>query len=357
MVGRVGPLRRELTEPERLKKSRAAASIVAALFVFLAAAAWGVSSWRVSSIASSFAARSNEHLNHDIARVRSQLVTLEGELDRAAGRIAARVAGREANRAELFRILGAEVSEAGRGARVLDGAGQPVAWWGEDYRAHGDRTYQFDVTNLYVTRTRQSEKSTIQVFERIPNVPERTTAFHPPDPWLVSLWFHGGFPRQAEGTRRYELAKRGEARLFVDVTPRSREEVVAATQAQGITVVAAILAAGALVVIAIRRTRLVAVIAILIARAALLFVTIPVDRLRIFSFEIYASKALGPLSKSPADLLLTATAVLAILILLRPYLARLHWLIRAPLTMLAAWGYVLLAKNLIANSRISPLPD
>src|SRR5688572_33345154 len=118
MVGRVGPLRRELTEPERLKKSRAAASIVAALFVFLAAAAWGVSSWRVSSIASSFAARSNEHLNHDIARVRSQLAELEGELDRAAGRIAARVAGGETSRAELFLILGAEGSVAGPVARV-----------------------------------------------------------------------------------------------------------------------------------------------------------------------------------------------------------------------------------------------
>src|SRR5688500_4596983 len=259
MVGRVGPLRRELTEPSTLKKSRAAASIVAALFVFLALAAWGFSSWRVSSIATSFDKRSNEHLNHDMARVRTRLAALEGELDRAAGRIAARVAGREANRGELFKILGGEVSEAGRGARVLDPAGQPIAWWGEDYRAHGDRTYQFDVTNLYVTRTRKSETSTIQVVERIPNVPERTTAFHPPDPWLVSLWFHGGFPRQEKGTRRYEVAKRDDAKLFVDASPRSREEVLAATRAQGITAVAAILAAGTLIVIAISRTRLVGV--------------------------------------------------------------------------------------------------
>src|SRR5687768_603598 len=99
MVGRVGPLSRELTEPERLKKSRAAASIVAALFVFLAAGAWGIWSWRVSSIASSFEKRSSEHLDHDVARIRARLVALEGELDRAAGRIATRVAGREANRA------------------------------------------------------------------------------------------------------------------------------------------------------------------------------------------------------------------------------------------------------------------
>ena len=357
MVGRVGPLRRELTEPERLKKSRAAALIVAALFVVLAAAAWAVSSWRVSSIASSFEKRSNEHLNHDIARVRSQLAALEAELDRAAGRIAARVAGRESNRAELFRILGAEVSEAGRGARVLDDAGQPIAWWGEDYRAHGDRTYQFDVTNLYVTRSRKSEKTTIQVFERIPNVPERTTAFHPPDPWLVSLWFHGGFPRQDPVTRRYEVAKRGDAKLFVDAFPRSREEVLAATSKQGITAVAAIVAIGAIVVITIRRTRLVGVTAVLIARAALLFITVPVDRLRIFGFETYASRILGPLSKSPADLLLTAIALVAILILLRPWLARLPWYVRAPLTLAAAWGYVLLARNLVANSRVSPLPD
>ncbi len=340
-----------------MKKSRAAASIVAALFVFLAAAAWGISSWRERSIATSFGARSNEHLNHDIARVRARLGALEGELDRAAARIATRMAARATNRAELFRILDAEVNEAGRGARVLDAAGQPIAWWGEDYRAHGDRTYQFDVTNLYVTRKRKSGNATIQVFERIPNVPERTTAFHPPDPWLVSLWFHGGFPRQEKGTRRYEVARRDDAKLFVDAYPRSREEVLTATRAQGISAVAAILAAGALIVIAVRRTRPVAIIAILIARAALLFVTIPVDRLRIFGFETYASKILGPLSKSPADLLLTAIALVAILILLRPFLARLQWYVRGPLTVLAAWGYVLLAKNFVANSRVSALPD
>jgi signal transduction histidine kinase len=338
-------------------KSRAAAFIVAALFVLLALAAWGVSAWHVDAVASSFDREADEHLQHDVARIRSELTRLEGELDASAGRIAVRAAGRESDRAVLFRILASEVTAAGRGARILDPHGQPLAWWGEDYRAHGDRTYQFDVTNLYVTRTRKSEQSTVQVFERIPNVPSRTTAFHPPDPWLVSIWFHGGFPRPQEGTRRYEIAKRGDSTLFADAMPRSREEVLAAKRAEGRSAVAAIVALGALIVIAIRRTRWVAIPGIVIARAALLFVAVPADRFRIFGFEMYASKALGPLSKSPIDLLLTALAIVSVIALLRPLLARLPWYVRLVLTAAAGFGYVLLARNFVANSRVSGLPD
>ena len=340
-----------------MKKSRAAAFIVAALFVFLAIGAWAFSAWRVHAIESSFDTRAAEHLNHDVARVRSTLASLEKELDASARRIANRAAGREANRAELFRILGNEVTAAGRGARILGDEQQPLAWWGEDYRAQGDRTYQFDVTNLYVTRTRKTPKLTVQVFERIPNVPGRTTAFHPPDPWLVSLWFHGGFPRQEAGTRRYQVAKRDDATLFVDATPRSRSEVLAAKRAEGKTAVAVIVALGALAVVLLRRSRWVALIALLVARAALLFVVVPVDRLRIFGFETYASRILGPLSKSPFDLLLTALTFVAIIALLRPFISRSPWYVRALLVITGAAGYVLLARNFVANSRVSGLPD
>ena len=340
-----------------MKKSRAAAFIVAALFLLLAIGAWAFSAWRVHTIETSFDARAAEHLNHDVARVRSTLASLEKELDSAALRIARRAAGRAANRAELFRILGAEVTAAGRGARILDAEQQPLAWWGEDYRAQGDRTYQFDVTNLYVTRTRRTPQLTVQVFERIANVPGRTTAFHPPDPWLVSLWFHGGFPRQEEGTHRYQVAKRDDSTLFVDATPRSRSEVLAAKRAEGRTAVAVIVALGALAVVLLWRSRWVALIALVAARAALLLVVVPVDRLRIFGFETYASRILGPLSKSPFDLLLTAMTFLAIIALLRPFIARWPWYVRALLVAAGAAGYVLLARNFVANSRVSGLPD
>ena len=51
-------------------------------------------------------------------------------------------------------------------------AGQePVAWWGEDYRVPGDRRYQFDVTSLYVTRSRTAPRLSVQSFARIENVP------------------------------------------------------------------------------------------------------------------------------------------------------------------------------------------
>lgn len=341
-----------------MKKSRAAAFIVAALFLLAAGAAWAFFARRVHGINTAFDARATEHLTHDVDRVRRELATVENQLDAAASRIATQVAGREADRARLFQVLAREVTASGRGARVLDPEGQPLAWWGEDYRAHGDRTYQFDVTNLYVTRTRPAGKtSTVQVFERIPNVPERTTAFHPPDPWLVSLWFHGGFPRQEPGTRRYQVSKRPDSTLWVDATPRAKSEVIAATRAQGITVTASLIALGAIVVLLIRRTRWVAIGAIVVARGALLLITVPVDRLRIFGFETYASKVLGPLSKSPFDLLLTAIAFLSIIALLRPLIAKLHWTLRALLMLGGVAGYVFLARNFVANSRVSALPD
>ncbi|HYR27726.1 MAG TPA: HAMP domain-containing protein, partial [Thermoanaerobaculia bacterium] len=39
------------------------------------------------------------------------------------------------------------------------------------------------------------------------------------------------------------------------------------------------------------------------------------------------------------------------------YIARLGWYVRAAMMLLAAFGYVLLAKNFVANSRVSALPD
>jgi signal transduction histidine kinase len=337
-------------------KSRAATAIVAARFVFLALGAWALSEWRVRSIATSFDEYSNEHLAGDVAHVRSELTRIESELDASAGRIAASAAGHETDRAALFRILAAEITTAGRGGRILDPAGQPVAWWGEDYRAHGDHTFQFDVTNLYLTRARKSAKVMVQAFARIPNVPDRN-AFHAPDAWLDSLWFHAGFPRQEKGTRRFEIIKRADSTLWADATPRSKDDVLRATRSEGHTMAAVIAALGALIVMATRRTRWIALAGIIVARVALLGADVPLDRFRIFGFETYASKVLGPFSKSPADLLLTAIAVAAAVALVRPLLVRLPWFVRLLLTVAGAAGYVLLARNFVANSRLSALPD
>ncbi|HEX2123064.1 MAG TPA: ATP-binding protein, partial [Thermoanaerobaculia bacterium] len=79
--------------------------------------------------------------------------------------------------------------------------------------------------------------------------------------------------------------------------------------------------------------------------------------LGIFGFETYASKILGPFSKSPADLLLTGGALLALILLLRPLLARLPLVVRMLLVIVAGWGYIELVENFVANSRVTALPD
>ncbi|HYK00118.1 MAG TPA: ATP-binding protein [Thermoanaerobaculia bacterium] len=331
---------------------------LAALLLVLVAVVDATSIWRSAKLATEFKQRSSAHLSHDVAHVRELITKLEAELDAAAARITQRIAGKEADTAALFLILQREVPEGeGRGARILDERGVPVAWWGEDYRAPANRTFQFDVTNLYVTRSRTAKKFTVQSFARIENVAGRMPAFHEDDAWVVSMRFHGGFPRQEPGTHRFVVAKRADSSLWVDVTPRGSVEVLDATRAEGTSTGALLLAVGALIVFAIKVRSPLAFLPLAVARVALLPLRAPNDTFGIFDFQIYGSKILGPFSKSPLDLLLTAATILAVAVLLCPYLKRLPLVVRAVLAAGAAWGYIRLVDNFVANSRINALPE
>ena len=337
--------------------NKSAATIrLAALFLFLAALAYGVSLWRTRTIETSFDHRAAEHLKDDVARIRTQMSQLEAELDGTAARITSKLAPPQ--RPRLFELLAIEVqSRPGRGARILDAQGEPVAWWGEDYRAPGQRTYQFDVTNLYVTRIRKTKDFTIEVFERIENVPGRANRMRHRDAWVASTLVHAGYPRQEKGTQRFLVARRADSSLWVDVAPHPKSDVVAAKRAEGESAAAVLLAIGALVVLARAQSRGVAILCVVLARLILLPVHFPQDRQGIFGFDVYASKFLGPFSKSPFDLLLTSAAIFAIIVLLRPYVMRLPLLVRALLAVTAGYGYVQLVDNFVSNSRVSALPD
>src|SRR5215210_3182870 len=115
------------------------ATWTAALFLILVAVVDLTSLWRVSAVERDFRNRATQHLNQDVKHIREQIATLEAELDAAAVRIQRRIARVPANdRARLFVILQSEVTQAGRGARIVDAGGEPVAWWGEDYRVPSD---------------------------------------------------------------------------------------------------------------------------------------------------------------------------------------------------------------------------
>ena len=352
---------------------RRAPARIAAMFLFLVAIVDATSLWRTQSLSNAFPKRLAEHLGHDLGDLRRHIGTLETELDSSAARIAQGIAGKEGNRQALFVLVAREVTKPGRGARILDSSGEPIAWWGEDYRAPADRTYQFDVTNLYVTRSRthtsRGQTFKVQAFARIENVAGRLPAMHEDDSWITSMFFHAGFPRPAEGAHRFVVLKRDDSSLFVDVVPRLPSEVVDAAHARGSSAAAILLAIGAMVVLVMtaRTTRSIAaigvgsigvgIITLIVARVALLPLRAPNDPLHVFDFELYGSKILGPFSKSPFDLLLTAAAILGIVFFLRPLLERVPAVLRALVTIAAAWGYIRLIDNFVANSRISAIPD
>jgi len=331
---------------------------VAALFLIAVGIVDLAGIWRTHTVERDFRTRATEHLTHDIERLRARMTTLETELDATAVRIQRRIANVPDNdRARLFAILESEIKQPGRGARIVNAIGEPVAWWGEDYRVPGDRTYQFDVTNLYVTRLRTTPRLSVQSFARIENVPGRRATMHPDDEWVVSLYFHGGFPQQESGTHRFKVATSGGSTLYVDIKTREASEVLGRMRSEGANVAAVILAIGALVLMRFTRQPLVHALCILVARLALLPLSLPRNPLGIFGFDIYGSKALGPFSKSPVDLLFTAAAILALVALVRPYLVRMPIVVRAVLAAAAAFGYVRLLENFVANARISAVPD
>jgi hypothetical protein len=219
------------------------ASRIAAAFLLVASIIDAASLWRVHDVEQNFDRRANEHLAGDVARVRAHIAELETELDAAAARIAAR-SKNVTDRAQLFRILAPEASKAGRGARILDAEGNPIAWFGEDYRAPGDRTYQFDVTNLYITRARGN----VQAFARIENVPGARVSVHPEDEWTVSMYFHGGFPRKEPHIHRFKIAERDGSALWIDTGVREKSQVLERMRGEGSTAAAIVLALGALLI-------------------------------------------------------------------------------------------------------------
>ncbi|HEX4936310.1 MAG TPA: HAMP domain-containing protein, partial [Gemmatimonadaceae bacterium] len=259
-----------------------------------------------------------------------------------------------------FQLLNDEVSAPLRGARILDAEGEPVAWWGEDLPFTEDRRYQFDTTNLYVTSSRSVRGRRVETFARIPNEPSAEKSMHSRDAWITSIIFHGGFLRQEPGSHRFLINKRPESALQVDLKTRTREEVLKTTADAGSTATALLVALFALAAVIGARRQLpawAAIVLIAIGRTALLAVSVGHDPLRLFDFQIYGSRILGPFSRSPIDLLLTAAAILGIVVVAGASLQRVMTAIRIAGGVLLTAGFVKFAENLVNNSRVSPLPE
>src|SRR5262249_33458686 len=98
---------------------------------------------------------------------------------------------------------------------------------------------------------------------------------------------------------------------------------------------------------------------IVLARVALLAVRIDDDAWHIFTFDVYASRILGPFSRSPFDLLMTAAALLAIAVAAtrRRSPSAISVVVRGLVAIVAGFGFVILIGNLVDNSRLSAVPD
>ncbi|MCU1349502.1 MAG: kinE 2, partial [Acidobacteria bacterium] len=346
---------------------------VAAIFLIVVSAADLATVWYLRDLNRTFAARSSAQMGEEMLGIRNHVATIEAQLDAAADRIEGRLAMQksEPESARLFAMLRHTVVSHDRGARIVRG-GETLAWWGQELRTAGARTYEFDATGLYIIRSRSANGYTIETFERIPNQPNATSPLHPNSDWIVSSTFHAGYLEKESDARRYVIAKRPDATLYVDFKPRPKGELIDDARDDGVDTAAILLAIGALAVLGLlllddrrkqwpiahrRRGPLLTILLIVVARWAMLRLHFDTDPLRIFHFDVYASRILGPLSRSPLDLLLTAAAVLGITLALNRLVVRVPVLARTVVALVAAYGFVTLAKNLVDNSRISSIPE
>lgn len=310
-------------------------------------------------------------------QLRRQVREIEGELEASLARVDQRLARSAApTRAELFEILSGEAGP-GRGWRITSSDSERgIAWWGVHLPGSSRLPYQFDTTHLYIVRSRTVPQNgrtlTVDHFRQVLNF-ERRAPEH--EHWIESTRFHAGSLHLSSGARRFLIERAGQADLYVDVTPKTREAVVAGFRQRGSSLSAMVLSCGLLLlIVALLRERapegerrwqgaglLLLAGLILLTREALLGLHAAGDPHQVFGFQIYASRILGPFTRSPFDLALTAGAILAI-----AYVAISNrWISRWWVTGLAqafaaaggAYLFVRFLENLIANSQISAIPE
>jgi signal transduction histidine kinase/HAMP domain-containing protein len=355
--------------------SRSAAAFLAGAAVVAAGAVDLAGHRAATSVERDYDRRVGIELSRAASGMRGEMAKLERGLQNDLSALAGEISS-AATRSDLFAVLARREDSPESGSRLIGPEGNALAWWGAFIPGNSTDRYQFDVTNFYAVVSAGVETrlgpATLQRYRRIRNYPpgEEIAAR---SPWIESLRFHSGSLAPAQGARRFALAAEGSG-LLVDIVPRARSEVAAAARRKGATAGSLILGAGFaffllrfLLAGSTRRrsaasrwsagtASVVAGLSILTA-TALVGVEVESARFPLFGFEIYASRLLGPFTRSPYALLVTAAAMLGLAVVVERLLYRRTALLNAALAAASLALYVHFTQNFVANSRLSPLPD
>jgi signal transduction histidine kinase/HAMP domain-containing protein len=363
----------------RVAKTTAARA--AAVFLLLAGLTWLTAQLLVAQMSRGFDAKSAQHLGREVENVRGDIARTESRLDAAVERVAAKLtANPAATRAAMFAMLRGEANGVRQGIRIVAPNGEAIAWWGEDLRTPGATSFEFDATNLYIVRARPlpNPAVSVQAFERVPNQPKLPGLFDlDDDDWVSGTMFHAGALRQEKGSLRFIVERRPSATLWIDMTPRPRAEVIDAARTIGNDIASVFLSLAALCLLwgvgsgvwgvgakaettaGLPYSPLPTIILVFAARLALMPMHVDQDPWQIFRFDLFASRMLGPFSRSPFDLLASAAAILAIVIALTKVRrnSMVMQIVRTIIALSIAGAYMLFIRNLVDNSRISTVPD
>ena len=332
-----------------------------------------------------FAAESKARISEAVRDLRNELRTRELRIDSSLDALSERLQRGPLDRPVLFQLLSEVTPPGSYGSSVSDTAGKPLAWWGESVARGGPVPYQFDVTNLYLVHRRiivAGDRSfVLKGIARIPNVgADALKLVDEGDEWIKSLQLHAGPLALQSGSQRHLIERRGDGLLFVDVVPRSVDQVTSRVRRIASAAGALLFAAGLLLVAAaaVRKYRLLKrslanqtrfswgdafliVGLLLLARQALLGLSSPIDDDSILGYSTYASRFLGAFTRSPFDLLLTSvTGLASCAVLIRAGTGepnRAWLLIQGAAVVPAAYGAVRMIENMVNNSRVSALPD
>lgn len=357
-----------------------------ALFVLLASLVNITAEVVARKVDADFDSRLTANFAAAVRMAQGQLSTIEKELDASINAVAASAQGRSATRPELFQILSRNAPRNG-GIRLTEAGGRPLAWWGRDLPFQKAEPFQFDVLNLYIARSRtfktEEGELTVESYRVVPDDDEHHGLVGGRQRWITNSRLHAGSLRLEPNARRFLISRKGDDSLFVDLTPRPKEEMIGLIRARGASGGSMILGLGliAAVIVFARRAfprpgsseealdpaYLPLLLGLtLLARQAFLGMKLAGYEAGAFTFELYGSRILGPFTRSPFDLLLTALTVAVVFVLVTAAWRtqfrseRMEWAmvtIQALAIPAAAFSLILFLENLVENSRISAVPD